>query len=45
MNVVTARFHTISKDLKLKPDDNCQAGREQALSAELSGRKGTGTVS
>jgi len=35
MNVVTVCFHNISKDLKHKPDDNCQTGREQTLSALL----------
>jgi len=30
MNVVTVCFHNISKNLKPKPDDNCQTGREQA---------------
>jgi len=30
MSVVTVCFHNISKDLKPKPDDNCQTGREQA---------------
>jgi len=30
MKVVTVCFHNISKDLKPKPDDKCQTGREQA---------------
>ena len=30
MNVLTVYFHNISKDLKPKPDDNCQTGMEQA---------------
>ena len=30
MNVVTVCLHIISKDLKPKPDDNSQTGREQA---------------
>jgi len=29
MNVITMCFRNISKDLKPKPDDNCQTGREQ----------------
>jgi len=35
MNVVTLCFHNIYKDLKPKPDDNCQTGREQHVSALL----------
>ena len=30
MNVLTVCFHYISKDLKPKPDHNCQTGCEQA---------------
>jgi len=30
MNVITVCFRNISKDLKPKPDNNCQTGREQA---------------
>jgi len=30
MNVIRVWFRNISKDVKPKPDDNCQTGREQA---------------
>jgi len=36
MNDVQVCFHNISKDLKPKPEHNCQTGKEQALSALLS---------